>query len=136
MLRSIVAGFVMLLAACAPLSSRVPANVSTGAVALPSPQPAANDAPPRMLAIAFSSLDVARPGWWSGRIVTTTNVASVELRTNQFSISVPRRDYGDFAFRVRVLDLPAEFLRRYDLHVIARNSAGVAVEEEMPLRIR
>ncbi len=56
--------------------------------------------------------------------VTTTNVASVEVRTNLFSINVPRVAYGRFAFRLDVLDTPPIFVRPYRLRVIARNSAG------------
>lgn len=84
----------------------------------------------------FSSLDVKRPATWSGRIVTSTNVASVEMRTNQFSISVPRTAFGDFRFDLNVLDVPPDFVRHYDLHVIARNAAGVEAEEDVPFRIR
>ena len=36
-------------------------------------------------------------------------------------------------FRVHVYDLPAEFLRRYSLRIIAQNTAGDAVEEDVPL---
>ena len=128
---------MVLCAACTPQTPPVPSNVSVGgAASLPAPPAAPNDAPPRIVAIRFSSLDVKRPAVWSGRFITSTNVASVEVRTNQFSIDVPRRTFGDFAFDLNVLDVPAEFIRRYDLRVIARNSAGDAVEEDMPFRIR
>jgi hypothetical protein len=84
----------------------------------------------------FSSLDVRRGGRWSGEFVTGTNVASVEVRTNLFSIDVPRRTYGRFAFTLDVLDTPPIFVRAYRLRVIARNSAGKAYEEDLPFRIR
>jgi hypothetical protein len=84
----------------------------------------------------FSSLDVRRGGRWSGEFVTGTNVASVEVRTNLFSIDVPRRTYGRFVFTLDVLDTPPIFVRAYRLRVIARNSAGQAYEEDLPFRIR
>lgn len=84
----------------------------------------------------FSSDDVPRGQTWSGRIVTPTNVASVEVRTNLFSINVPRRAYGDFRFSLHVFDVPPIFIRGYRLRVIARNSAGESAEEDLPLRIR
>ncbi len=125
-----------LLSACAPIPSHMPTNVSIGRGLPASPAPAGNAEAPRILAVRFNTLSVARPATWSGTVVTTTNVASVELRTNQFSLNLPRTAYGVFRFRVHVYDLPAEFLRRYSLRVIARNPAGDAVEEDVPFTIR
>jgi hypothetical protein len=125
------------LAGCAAHAIAVPPNVSFGGgVALPSPAIAANTAPPRILAMRFSSNDVRRGQTWSGQVVTTTNVASVEIRTNLFSINVPRRDFGRFAFDLRVFDVPPIFIRAYRVRVIARNSAGASAEEDFPMRIR
>lgn len=84
----------------------------------------------------FSSLDVSRPELWTGAFVTSTNVASVELRTNLFVVNVPRASAGRFAFRLDVLDVPPIFLRSYRLRVIARNARGDAVEEDVPFRLR
>lgn len=84
----------------------------------------------------FSSLDVRRGQRWSGSFVTGTNVASVEVRTNLFSIDVPRRAPGRFAFLLDVLDTPPIFVRAYRLRVIARNSVGDRYEENLPFRIR
>lgn len=131
------AAFILCLLAtgCASPAPRMPANVGVGTGPLPVPRTAANVAPPRIIAARFSSLDVHRPGVWSGTIVTTTNVASLELRTNQFSISVPRAAFGRFNFTLRIYDVPDEFIRSYTLRIIARNSAGVKVEEDAPFRI-
>jgi hypothetical protein len=125
------------LAGCAAHSTPVPANVSFGGVVLlPSPKAMVNEAPPRILAMHFSSNDVRRGSTWTGQIVTTTNVASVEVRTNLFSVNVPRRNFGRFAFDLHVFDVPPIFIRAYRVRVIARNSAGTAAEEDFPLRIR
>lgn len=91
---------------------------------------------PRIVALQFSSLDVRRGSHWSGTIVTSTNVASVEVRTNLFSIDVPRTEFGRFAFDADVVDLPPIFIRPYRLRVIARNAEGVAVEEDLPFQLR
>jgi hypothetical protein len=122
--------------ACTSRLAVAPGNVSTGPSVLPTPRVEPNDALPRILAMRFSSLDVRRGGRWSGEFVTGTNVASVEVRTNLFSIDVPRRTYGRFAFTLDVLDTPPIFVRAYRLRVIARNSAGKAYEEDLPFRIR
>jgi hypothetical protein len=128
--------FTALFAACASQLPYPPANVSVGPTVLPTPLMEPNDAPPRILAMRFSSLDVRRGRYWSAAIVTGTNVASVEVRTNLFSIDVPKRAPGRFAFVLDVFDTPPIFVRAYRLRVIARNSAGLAYEEDLPFRIR
>lgn len=84
----------------------------------------------------FSSLNVRRGERLTGEFVTGTNVASVEVRTNLFSIDVPRTGFGRFAFALDVLDAPPIFIRPYRLRVIARNSAGAAFEQDLPFEIR
>lgn len=135
--RAVAALSALTLAACASRATAVPANVQIGgAAALPTPAVSSNAAPPRILGMYFSGDDV-RPGQtWSGTIVTSTNVASVEVRTNLFSIDVPRRTYGDFRFSLRIFDVPPIFIRGYQVRVIARNSAGQSAEEDVPFRIR
>jgi hypothetical protein len=125
-----------LLPACASRLPDPPANVAVGLAALPTPRLEPNEAPPRILAMRFSSLDVRRGERWSAAIVTGTNVASVEVRTNLFSINVPKGAPGRFSFVLNVLDTPPIFVRAYTLRVIARNSAGAEFEEDLPFRIR
>jgi hypothetical protein len=125
-----------LFAACASHLPETPANVTVGPATLPAPRTEANDAPPRIFAMRFSSLDVRRGERWSGSFVTGTNVASIEVRTNLFSIDVPRRAPGRFAFVLDIFDTPAIFVRAYRLRVIARNSKGRQYEENLPFRIR
>ena len=138
MYRRAVAGVLALtLAACASQPVAVPQNTRIGAaVAMPAPAVASNDSPPRIVAMNFSSTDLQRGQTWSGTIITTTNVASVEVRTNLFSINVPRSGFGDFRFTLRIYDVPPIFIRGYTVRVIARNAAGASTEEDLPLRIR
>ena len=136
-LRSAAIVLAALLGACASRPSPIPANVAIGLpVQLPAPPTEPNGAPPRILAMRFSSLDVRRGGRWSAAFVTGTNVASIEVRTNLFSINVPHRAPGRFNFTLDVLDTPPIFVRAYRLRVIARNSAGHTFEEDVPFRIR
>jgi hypothetical protein len=125
-----------MLAGCASRLPEVPLNTGVGLTALPSPRVEPNDALPRILAMRFSSLDIRRGQHWSAAFVTGTNVASVEVRTNLFSINVPHRSPGRFSFVLNVLDTPPIFVRAYRLRVIARNSAGNTFEEDLPFRIR
>jgi hypothetical protein len=131
-----VLALAAVLAACASHLPDTPANVTVGPATLPSPRIEANYAPPRILSMRFSSLDVRRGERWSGSFVTGTNVASLEVRTNLFSIDVPRTAPGRFAFVLDVFDTPAIFVRAYRLRVIARNSPGRQFEENLPFRIR
>ncbi len=115
----------------------MPSNAIVGAVtALPTPKVEPNGALPKMLGMRFSSLDVRRGEHWSGWFVTSTNVASVEVRTSLFSINAPHVGPGRFQFTLDVLDTPPIFVRSYHLRVIARNSAGDEYEEDLPFRIR
>jgi hypothetical protein len=124
-------------AGCGSRLPSVPSDVSVGAPrALPTPRLESNDAPPGILNMHFSTLDVRRGGRWSGEFVTGTSVASIEVRTNLFSVDVPRIGYGRFAFDLDVLDAPPIFVRPYRLRVIARNSAGAEYEQDLPLWIR
>ncbi len=125
------------LAACSSAAPSPPANARVGR-AVPSVRAIAlsNGAPPKIEAMWFNSLDVKRGSVWEGKIDTSTNVASVEVRNNLFSINARRRNYGHFAFKVDVFDLPSIFIRGYDLRVIARNSAGVETEEDLPFQVR
>lgn len=125
-----------LFAGCSSRLPQVPANVVVGLTILPTPRVEPNDAPPRILAVRFSSLDVRRGERWSGAFIAGTNVASIEVRTNLFSINVPKRTPGRFAFALNVLDTPPIFVRAYRLRAIARNSAGSTYEEDLPFRIR
>ncbi len=134
--RSVLAVALAFACGCSPRAAHIPENVTFGGPAvLPAPLIRSNAAPPLILALHFSSSRVRRGRTWSGKIVTSTNVASVEVRSNLFSINVPRRRFGYFSFYVRVLDVPPIFVRAYRVRAIARNSAGAAVEEDFPLQI-
>jgi hypothetical protein len=125
------------LTACASRLPEVPPNASVGTSLrsiVPPVRP--NNGPPEIVAMAFSSLDVRRGRHWSAQFLTGTNVASVEVRSNLFSIDVPRTAFGRFAFDLDVLDVPPIFIRPYRLRVIARNAAGDVKEEDLPFQIR
>jgi hypothetical protein len=127
-----------MLVGCSSAPLRMPENASVGDTrAIPEAPPVrSNDAPPQIVAMRFSSLNVRRPSFWSAVFVTSTNVASLEVRSNLFSINANRTGFGRFRFGVDVYDLPSIFIRGYRVRVIARNSAGARTEEDVPFRIR
>jgi len=126
------------VAACASTPTPLPANASVGHMprAWPSPRVATPIAQPQIVAMYFSALSVPRGTTWRAAFVTTTNVASMEVRTNLFAIDVPKVGAGRFAFSLEVYDTPPIFLRKYRLRIIARNAEGELVEEDAPFEIR
>ena len=68
--------------------------------------------------------------------MTSTNVASVELRTESFSFVADRLGFGIFDFSQTVLDVIPQYRRAYLLRVIARNARGDAAERIVPIVIR
>jgi hypothetical protein len=127
---------VLLLAGCANYIE-VPPNVTVGA--RPAPLARGPDADfaatPQIVAVWLSSLTLRRGSTWSGAISTATNVASVEVRTDSFSFSVPRVSPGTFEFSYAIPDLPPYLRRRFVLHIVARNAAGEKVDETLPIEI-
>lgn len=78
----------------------------------------------------------ARPGTtWDGDIVTSTNTVSLEIGTNLFDFTVPPTTPGHFHFSFRLVDIPAQFVRPYVLHVSARNTAGQIRLLDLPFRL-
>ena len=102
----------------------------------PTPQVAAPNAPPRILALWMNETSIPSGSEWMGRAVTSTNVASLEVRTESFSFVAQRTTYGVFRFRQHVLDMVPFYKRGYLLHVIARNTAGQTDERLVPIRFR
>lgn len=84
----------------------------------------------------MNETSVAPGSEWTGRIATTTNVASVEIRTESFSFNATRVAFGQFAFDQHVLDIVPQYKRGYTLRVIARNAAGVQAVRLFPIVLR
>ena len=119
----------------------VPANVGGGATVAVLPA----DAAPKIAGIRFThGLEIGRlrggpyqgNDLFAGEVITSSNVASVELRTNLFSVNASKTRAGHFVFNAQVLDLPSIFIRPYNLRVIARNTRGDETEEDVPFRIQ
>jgi len=138
LLRVIALIAVATLGACSSAPPPPPGNAHVGGspptgIAAPL---RGNDAPPQIASLWFNTLDVQLGTEWQEQIETSSNVTSVEVRNNLFSINARRSGFGHFQFSLDVVDVPPIFIRGYDLRVIARNSAGVQTEEDLPLRIR
>jgi hypothetical protein len=108
----------------------------TAAAPWPKAVPNAPNDPPRILAFQTNETTIAPGSEWTGRIATTTNVASVEIRTESFSFNATRIAYGQFVFSQNVLDIVPQYKRAYTLHVIARNAAGTQDVRLVPIVLR
>jgi hypothetical protein len=87
---------------------------------------AAPHAPPRILTVALSASVVRGGQIVVGRVRTTSNVASVEVRVEGFSTVMTHRSAGDFTLNYSVPVLPPWLHRKYPVQVIARNVDGVS----------
>ncbi len=104
----------------------VPARWPSAVIAAP------ND-PPHIVALQMNETSIFPGSEWTGRIATTTNVASLEIRTESFSFNATRIAFGQFIFDQHVLDIVPQYKRPYTLQVIARNAAGVQDARLIPI---
>ncbi len=130
---------VVIVAGCedAPVGTPLDASAAT-TLSAPWPAAIANapGASPHILALWMNSVSITPGSQWFGRIATTTNAASVEIRTESFSFNATRVAFGQFVFSQHVLDIVPQYKRPYTLQVIARNAAGVEDARLIPILLR
>jgi hypothetical protein len=134
------AALALMLGACESKPLAVPPNLIVSAEA-PRVWPTAPvmppDGAPRIVQMWISSLTLEPGIWFSGTILASTNVASVEVRSAAFSINSTHAAPGLFRFHTRILELPPLSRRHsYELSIIARNTAGEQVKEHATLAVR
>ncbi|MFY9632511.1 MAG: hypothetical protein WAJ94_12975, partial [Candidatus Cybelea sp.] len=94
------------------------------------------DAAPQILSVDVSETTV-RPGdRVSGKVVTTSNVASVEARIGSYAMSLNKVGVGRFALTYTVAPLPWFVHGTFAMRVIAKNTRGDTVERTIPLSVR
>lgn len=92
---------------------------------VPAPTPeVARSGPPHLQSLWMNETNIPTGSDWIGRAVTSTNVASLEVRTESFSFVAERTGFGQFQFKQHVLDMVPQYKRAYTLQIIARNAAG------------
>lgn len=94
------------------------------------------DAAPQILAIAVSETAVQPGDRVSGRVVTSSNVASVEARIGGYAMTLSKVGVGRFEITYTVRPLPWFIRGTFTMQVIARNTRGDAVERAIPLHVR
>ncbi len=123
-------------ASAAPTSTAAPSPVVTPpkiAVKVPRLPP---DAAPQILAVAVSETTVQPGDTVSGRVVTTSNVASVEARIGGYAMTLAKTGVGRFALTYKVAPLPWFIRGTFTMRVIAKNTRGDTVERTIPLTVR
>jgi hypothetical protein len=136
-MRRLALAAIVLSAGCGSPPGHVldPATVVVAPAVWPTPQTLSPNAPPRIIAVWMNDTNI-RPGKrWIGTIVTSTNVASVEVRTESFSFTADRQRFGVFGFSQDILDVIPQYRRSYVLHLVARNTGGDATERLVPVTI-
>lgn len=135
----------------APKPTAKPSPVATPSAA-PSPAPArsvaalplapksverlAPDAPPQILDVAVSQTTVQPGDRVVGRVVTSSNVASVEARIGGYSVALAKVGVGRFELAYTVGPLPWFLHGDFTMQVIARNTRGDKTTRAVPLKVR
>jgi len=134
-----VAWLALAGAAVAPSPSPFP---SPSASAAPTPQATptilmlAPDASPQILYVHLSSNSPRAGDTLSIVVLTSSNVASVEIRIASFGTNLPKTDVGHFEGSNPVPNIPFFMSHNFTLDVIARNTAGAWVKQSFPFQIR
>ncbi len=121
-----------------PLPSPVPAP---GAQAAPSPSPLPtplvlpDNAPPQILAVMLSDPVFHSGETVSGTIVTSTNVASVQIHLAGHTVHIPQTHAGIWEWTYRLPHIPFFLRGRYTAQIQASNGAG-SVERDLPISVR
>ncbi len=131
---------LLLLAHCTPATPAgrplTDAQVLTSPNPWPTPLKLPSSAPPRILAVWMNETTIPNGSNWIGRVITSTNTASLEVRTESFSFGAHRSTFGDFSFRQHLLDMVPQYRRGYTLLIIARNPAGTEDRVIVPINFK
>lgn len=119
----------------APIGTPMPSPAPSGSPS-PTPLQLPADALPQIVDVLLSSMTLHGGDTFSGRVVTSTNVASLEVRMAGQSINVPRTDLGVFALTYQVPNIPFFARGNYTAQVIARNAKGDTAERDIPIALR
>ncbi|HUZ49666.1 MAG TPA: hypothetical protein VMW12_08015 [Candidatus Dormibacteraeota bacterium] len=116
---------------------------SPAAAPTPAPAPAPKrvpirpaDAAPKIVSVSVSQRTMHPGQTISGTVLTSSNVASVEVRIATYSIDMQKVGVGRFAMAYTVPNVPVFFRGNYTMQVIARNSAGDQASRGIPITIR
>jgi len=93
------------------------------------------DAAPQILYVQLSSTTPRAGDVLTVTVLTSSNVASVELRVGGYGSGMTKTDVGHFTMTSTVPRLPFFMSHNLNLQVIARNTAGTAIEQDVALQV-
>jgi len=93
------------------------------------------DAPPQIVDVEMNSTDVGSGDTLWGKVLTSSNVASVEVRVANIGVGLNKVGVGRFTLAYRLGDIPPFAHGTYPMHIIARNTRGDKTERTLPLTI-
>lgn len=118
-----------------PTPMTTPAPLPT-VTPLPTPLVLPPDAPPQILAVQVSDPVFHGGETITGTIITSTNVAAVEIRLAGHSMRMPRTDFGIWQVTYKMPHVPFFYRGRYTAQIVAMNSAGAQAEQDLTVSIR
>jgi hypothetical protein len=116
----------------APTAQAPPASPQS-TVAIPRLPP---NAPPQILSVRVSRTTVESGDTVSGTVLTSSNVASVEVRVATYGMALSKVGVGRFSLAYTVGTLPFFVHGTYPMTIIARNTRGDAAEETLAITVR
>jgi hypothetical protein len=96
----------------------------------------APNAAPQILGVSMTETIVHPGDTVSGRVLTSSNVASVEARIGGYAMSLSKVGVGKFELTYKVASLPWFVRGNFTMHVIAHNTRGDTATREIPLVVR
>lgn len=70
-----------------------------------------------------------------GKVLTSSNVASVEVRVATYGVGLQKVGVGRFTLAYRLGSIPFFVHGTYPMRIIARNTRGDVAERDLPLTI-
>ncbi|HZY98798.1 MAG TPA: hypothetical protein VFE36_04425 [Candidatus Baltobacteraceae bacterium] len=95
----------------------------------------APDAPPQIVDVEINSTNVGSGDTLWGKVLTSSNVASVEVRVADIGVGLNKVGVGRFMLAYRLGSIPLFARGTYPMHIIARNTRGDKAERTLPLTI-
>ena len=93
------------------------------------------DAPPQIVDVEINSTNVGSGDTLWGKVLTSSNVASVEVRVANVGMGLNKVGVGRFTLEYRLGAVPFFARGTYPMHIIARNSRGDKTERTLSLTI-
>jgi hypothetical protein len=121
----------------APSPSAAPSATPAGSpTPLPTPLVLPPDAVPQILAVTVNETVFHSGDTIYSTVVTSTNVAAVELRVAGKAIRFPRVDFGVWQLAYTLPHIPRRMLHDYPGQIVAMNSAGVTTARPVTISLR